>query len=208
MKFSKRVLGSVSVLGSQTNFPSNLFASSVNCRATKPVEMANTRGKSLSLKGEETGLGRPKRRADGGDDVYVRSRAIREAIAGLPRLRFYQLILKIVPEPIRLAPKHLVKREVNAIPGHLDPLSQDRPAPGDNYRRCFRNCGQRTRNFPRAPRSPPAAGYTFCMEPRDMLFMTLSFVVNEERHRHAAERARMRPACPLCPGLVQNTCPA
>ena len=41
-----------------------------------------------------------KRRPDGGEDVYVRSRAIREAIAGLPRLRLFQFILKIVPEPI------------------------------------------------------------------------------------------------------------
>ena len=41
-----------------------------------------------------------KRRADGGEDVYVRSRAIREAIEGLPKLRFYQFVLKIVPEPI------------------------------------------------------------------------------------------------------------
>lgn len=41
-----------------------------------------------------------KRRAGGGEDIYVRSRAIREAIDGLPTLRFYQLVLKIVPEPI------------------------------------------------------------------------------------------------------------
>ncbi len=41
-----------------------------------------------------------KRRPDGGEDIFVRSRAIRESIAGLPRLRLYQFILNTVPEPL------------------------------------------------------------------------------------------------------------
>ena len=41
-----------------------------------------------------------KRRADGGEDFLVRSRAIREVIAGLPEFRLFELLLRIVPTPI------------------------------------------------------------------------------------------------------------
>jgi predicted DCC family thiol-disulfide oxidoreductase YuxK len=41
-----------------------------------------------------------KRRPDGGEDVFVRSPAIREAIAGLPKFRFFQFVLSLVPTPI------------------------------------------------------------------------------------------------------------
>jgi predicted DCC family thiol-disulfide oxidoreductase YuxK len=38
-----------------------------------------------------------RRRADGGEDVFVRSSAIREVIAGLPKFRLFQFVLGIVP---------------------------------------------------------------------------------------------------------------
>ena len=41
-----------------------------------------------------------KRRADGGEDFLVRSEAIREVIKGLPRFRFFEIVLAIFPTPI------------------------------------------------------------------------------------------------------------
>jgi len=41
-----------------------------------------------------------KRRADGGEDFLVRSAAIRELIRGLPRFRFFGLMLRILPTPL------------------------------------------------------------------------------------------------------------
>src|SRR5260221_6269423 len=41
-----------------------------------------------------------KRRADGGEDFLVRSAAIREVIAGLPRFRFFEVLLQIFPDPL------------------------------------------------------------------------------------------------------------
>jgi predicted DCC family thiol-disulfide oxidoreductase YuxK len=38
-----------------------------------------------------------KRRADGGEDYFVRSRAVREVIAGLPEFRFFEIVLTIFP---------------------------------------------------------------------------------------------------------------
>ena len=38
-----------------------------------------------------------KRRADGGEDFLVRSAAIRELVHGLPRFRFFEIILQIFP---------------------------------------------------------------------------------------------------------------
>ncbi len=39
-----------------------------------------------------------KRRDDGGEDFLVRSAAIREVIAGLPRFRFFAIVLQIFPD--------------------------------------------------------------------------------------------------------------
>ena len=41
-----------------------------------------------------------KRRADGGEEFLVRSAAIREVIAGLPRFRAFEIALKIFPKAI------------------------------------------------------------------------------------------------------------
>ena len=41
-----------------------------------------------------------KRRPDGGEDVFTKSTAIREAIAGLPKYRFLQILLNILPRPV------------------------------------------------------------------------------------------------------------
>jgi predicted DCC family thiol-disulfide oxidoreductase YuxK len=38
-----------------------------------------------------------ERRADGGEDFLVRSAAIREVIKGLPRFRFFEIVLQITP---------------------------------------------------------------------------------------------------------------
>jgi predicted DCC family thiol-disulfide oxidoreductase YuxK len=38
-----------------------------------------------------------KRRADGGEDFLVRSAAIRELVHGLPKFRFFEIILNICP---------------------------------------------------------------------------------------------------------------
>ncbi|MCE0496901.1 MAG: DCC1-like thiol-disulfide oxidoreductase family protein [Methylacidiphilales bacterium] len=40
------------------------------------------------------------RRADGTEEVTVRSRAIREVIKGLPEFRFFELMLQIFPTPV------------------------------------------------------------------------------------------------------------
>jgi predicted DCC family thiol-disulfide oxidoreductase YuxK len=39
-----------------------------------------------------------KRRADGGEDFLVRAAAIREVIAGLPKFRFFEIVLQIFPD--------------------------------------------------------------------------------------------------------------
>jgi predicted DCC family thiol-disulfide oxidoreductase YuxK len=39
-------------------------------------------------------------RTDGGDDFLVRSAAVRQLMAGLPRFRFFSLILRVVPTPL------------------------------------------------------------------------------------------------------------
>jgi predicted DCC family thiol-disulfide oxidoreductase YuxK len=39
-----------------------------------------------------------KRRADGGEDFLVRAAAIREVIAGLPKFRFFEIVLRIFPD--------------------------------------------------------------------------------------------------------------
>jgi len=41
-----------------------------------------------------------KRRLDGGEDVFTRSSAIRESLAGLPKYRLFQFVLNLTPTPL------------------------------------------------------------------------------------------------------------
>ena len=71
-----------------------------------------------------------KRRSDGGEDFLVRAPAIREVIAGLPKFRFFEIVLKIFPDFISDIGYRIFSKFRTRLFGKLDhcrvPLPQER----------------------------------------------------------------------------------
>jgi predicted DCC family thiol-disulfide oxidoreductase YuxK len=66
-----------------------------------------------------------KRRPDGGEDVFLRSDAIHEAIRGLPDFKFFDVVLKLVPKSLAEFGYKFIARERGNLFGLWH---EDRPA--------------------------------------------------------------------------------